>query len=161
MVLGNYILGQGFNSRLLSRIRGEEGLSYGIGSTFQAQPTVNGARFVTNAIVAPQNTEQLEASFRDELTSVLRDGYTDEEVEVAKISWAQARQVRRTQDAALASTLLTHARNGRTMTWDVELEAAVQALTREDILEAMQRHLSLDRMTFMKGGDFTGAEASQ
>ena len=37
MFLGNYMLGGGFlNSRLATRIRQKEGLSYGVGSVFNA-----------------------------------------------------------------------------------------------------------------------------
>ena len=43
LVLGNYILGQGAASRLFGRIRGREGLSYGVGSGFNASPRSDGA----------------------------------------------------------------------------------------------------------------------
>jgi zinc protease len=154
LVLGNYILGQGAASRLFGRIRGREGLSYGVGSSFNASPRSDGATFTANAIAAPQNVAKVEASFRDELATVLRDGYTDEELAAAKQSWAQARQVARTQDAGLASTLGLWTHVGRTMAWDAELEARVQALTAAEVRDAMRRHLDPAKMTFMRGGDF-------
>jgi hypothetical protein len=40
------------------------------------------------------------------------------------------------------------------MTWDTELEAKVSALTGAEIREAMARHIVIEDMTFMKGGDF-------
>ena len=52
---GNYILGSGPASRLFGRIRGREGLSYGVGSGFGASPRSDGATFTVNAISAPQN----------------------------------------------------------------------------------------------------------
>ena len=154
LVLGNYILGSGPASRLFGRIRGREGLSYGVGSGFNASPRSTAAQFTVNAIAAPQNIEQVEASFRDELATILRDGYTDEELAEAKRSWMQARQVGRTQDGALANQLALWTHVGRTMAWDADFEARVQALTAEQIRDAMRRHLSLEEMTFMKGGDF-------
>jgi zinc protease len=160
LVLGNYILGQGPASRLFGRIRGREGLSYGVGSSFSASPRSDGASFAVNAITAPQNAEKVEASFRDELASVLRDGYTEEELAAAKQSWAQARQVARTQDGGLASTLGLWEHVGRTMAWTAEFEARVQALTVAEVRDAMRRHLDLDKMTFMRGGDFAAAASS-
>ena len=154
LVLGNYILGQGAASRLFGRIRGREGLSYGVGSQFGASPRSTAANFTVNAISAPQNAARVEASFRDELATVLRDGYTEEELAGAKQSWAQARQVGRTQDGGLANTLGLWTHVGRTMAWDAELEARVQALTVADVRDAMRRHLDVERMTFMKGGNF-------
>jgi zinc protease len=159
LAFGNYMLGQGASSRLFARIRGREGLSYGVGSQFNAPAKSNGARFSANAIAAPQNADKVEASFRDEVANVLRDGYTPEEVATAKDAWLQARQVSRAQDGGLAGSLLGGLHNGRTMAWDAELDAKVRALTPADIRAAMQRHLDLSKMTFMKGGDFDGAAA--
>jgi zinc protease len=155
LVLGNYILGQGPASRLFGRIRGREGLSYGVGSGFGASPRSTAANFNVNAISAPQNAERVEAAFRDELATVLRDGYTEEELASAKQSWTQARQVNRTEDAGLANTLGLWTHVGRTMAWDAELEARVQALTVAQVRDAMRRHLDVEKMTFMRGGDFT------
>jgi zinc protease len=159
LVFGNYMLGQGASSRLFTRIRGREGLSYGVGSQFNAPAKSNGARFGANAISAPQNAAKVEASFRDEVATVLRDGYTAEEVATAKEAWLQARQVSRAQDGGLTGSLLGGLHNGRTMAWDAELDAKVRALTPADIQAAMQRHLDLAKMTFMKGGDFEGASS--
>jgi zinc protease len=160
LVLGNYILGQGPASRLFGRIRGREGLSYGVGSGFSASPRSDGATFQVNAIAAPQNVERVEASFRDELATILRDGYTEEELAAAKAAFAQARQVARTQDGGLAGTLGLWEHVGRTMAWTVEMEARVQALTVAEVRDAMRRHLDVERMTFMRGGDFRAEGAS-
>jgi zinc protease len=157
LVLGNYILGSGASSRLFSRIRVREGLSYGVGSQFSAPVKSNGARFAVQAIAAPQNAPKVEASFRDELASVLRDGYKPEEVATAKDSWSQQRQLGRAQDGALAGALVGQMHNARTMAWDAELESKVRALTPEQIRAAMQKYLDPAKMTFMRGGDFTKA----
>jgi zinc protease len=57
----------------------------------------------------------------------------------------------------LANTLGLWTHVDRTMAWNAELEAKVQALTREQVREAMNRHLDLGKMTFMRGGDFEKA----
>ncbi|HEX5047159.1 MAG TPA: pitrilysin family protein [Gammaproteobacteria bacterium] len=160
LVLGNYILGGGASSRLFGRIRGTEGLSYSVGSQLNAPAASDGGRFVVQAIAAPQNADKVEASFRDELAKVLRDGYTDQEIATAKDSWLQARQVGRSQDGALTGSLLNHMHNGRTMAWDADFESKVRALTGAEIRAAMQRHLDAGKMAFMKGGDFKGASSN-
>jgi zinc protease len=91
----------------------------------------------------------------------LRDGYTAEEFAQAKVSWAQQRQVGRTQDAGVANQLGLWTHVGRTMAWDAELEAKVAALTVEQVRDAMRRHLDVSKMTFMKGGDFAAAASAQ
>ena len=47
------------------------------------------------------------------------------------------------------------------MAWDAEFEARVQALTVEQVRDAMRRHLDVEKMTFMRGGDFEGGGAAQ
>jgi zinc protease len=154
MVLGNYILGSGLASRLGSRIRTEEGLSYSVGSGFFAPSNSDGAQFNGSAIAAPQNIPQVEASFLDELNLVLTEGYSDEEVEAAKGAWLQSQQVSRSRDGTLAGLLGANLRDDRTMAFAAELEARVAALTADEIRDAMNRHLGIDSLIIMKAGDF-------
>src|SRR5690606_22060275 len=60
MVLGSYMLGGGFlNSRLATRIRQQEGLSYSVGARFSAPPVGSDARLNAYAAYAPQNDARL------------------------------------------------------------------------------------------------------
>ena len=154
LVLGTYILGSGPGSRLFGRVRGEEGLSYGVSAGFSAPIDSDGGQFAAQAIAAPQNIPQVETSIMDEIRSILRDGYSAAEVEAAKNSWAQSRKVSRSQDRSLMGTIASRMHNDLTMQWDADLEARVLALTPEQIRDAMRRHIDPDGMTIMKGGDF-------
>jgi zinc protease len=155
LVLGNYMLGGGFlNSRLASRIRQKEGLSYGVGSGINVSSLDQYGRFTATAIYAPQNVEKLEAAFRDELARMLKDGFTAEEVAAAKSGWLQSRQVSRAQDNELASRLNNYLFIGRTLAWDEELERKVAALTPEQINAAMRKYIDPSRLVIVKSGDF-------
>lgn len=161
MVLANYILGGGFlNSRLATRIRQQDGLSYGVGSMFNANPIDRRGQFVAYAIYAPENVDRLEAAFREEIERALKDGFTAEEVEAAKAGYLQAQQVRRSQDAALASSLGTGLYLDRTLSFDAELEAKIAALKPEQLHEAMRRHIDPKKITVVKAGDFGKLKAS-
>jgi zinc protease len=46
------------------------------------------------------------------------------------------------------------------MGWDAEMEKKVQALTGQQIVAAMRRHIDLSQLTSMKGGDFKKAAAA-
>lgn len=157
LVFSNYIIGQGINSRLFQRIRGKEGLSYGIGSSFSVTPTEDNALFMTTALAAPENAPKVEASFRDEIAKILKDGFSDAEIAAAKASWLQAQQVSRAQDRELVSRIGTLTHFGRTMAWDLDLQKKIQALTSQQIAAALRRHLDVSAMTFMKAGDFKKA----
>lgn len=159
LVLGNYMLGGGFlNSRLATRIRQEEGLSYGVGSFFNARALDATATFGAYAIYNPENVDRLLEAFREEIEHVRTEGFTAEEVEAAKEGWLQSQKVNRSQDRHLAGKLARYLFLERTFAWDKELEARIQALTPEQINAAMRRHLDLSKMIFVRAGDFAKAK---
>ena len=155
MVLGNYMLGGGFlNSRLAVRIRQKDGLSYGVGSMFNASPLDKSSDFAVYAIYAPQNAAKLEAACKEELERALKDAFTADEVKAAKSGWLQSRQVSRSQDPELAAKLSQYLFLNRTLARDAELEKKVEALTPEQIVAAMRRHIDLAKLSIFKAGDF-------
>lgn len=153
--LGNFILGGGFlNSRLATRIRQNEGLSYGVGSNFNASSLDKSGVFIANAIYAPVNVDKLEAAFRDEIMKAVTTGFTAEEVEAAKAGWLLGRQRARGTDASIAGTLENYLFLGRTFAWDEEIERKVGSLTVEQVNAAMKRHLNPEKISTFKAGDF-------
>jgi zinc protease len=159
LVLGNFMLGGGFlNSRLATRIRQKEGLSYGVGSQFNAGTLDNVGTFFAFAIYAPENVEKLEAAFRDEIQKVVTTGFTAEEVAAAKSGWSQSRTVGRSQDGGVANTLNGYLFTNRTYAWDEAFEKAVMALTPEQINAAMKKYILLEKMNMIKAGDFAKAK---
>jgi zinc protease len=155
LLLGNYIFGGGFlNSRLATRIRQKDGLSYGVGSQINIGSLDPTSTFSASAIYAPQNVEKLETAFKEELARMLKDGFTEAEVEEAKKGYLQSREVSRTQDGELANRLNSYLFTGRTMAWDAELDAKIQALTPEIIVAAMRKWIDPAKVTIVKAGDF-------
>ena len=160
LVLGNYMLGGGFlNSRLATRIRQKEGLSYGVGSQFAASPLDKSGTFLTFAIYAPQNAEKLEAAFKEEVARALKDGFTPQEIAEAKSGFLQGAQVGRAQDASLARKLSSNLFIDRTLAWDAGVEKKIAALTPDEIVSAMRRHIDPSKITIIKAGDFKSAPA--
>ena len=105
-------------------------------------------------IYAPQNVEKLEAAFKEEIARMLKDGFTAEEVEAAKSGYLQSRQVSRAQDNELAGRLNNYLFIGRTLQFDADLDAKLRALTPEQIVAAMRRHIDPAKITIIKAGDF-------
>ncbi|MFN2399020.1 MAG: M16 family metallopeptidase [Gemmatimonadaceae bacterium] len=161
MELANYIIGGGFlNSRLATRIRQKDGLSYGVGSQFGAHPIDNNGSFTAFAIYAPQNAEKLEAAFREEIERVLKDGFTADEVEKAKTGLLQGRQLERADDAQLVGELAGHRYFNRTFVFDAELDKKLASLTPEQLRDALRRHVDPKKITVVKAGDFAKAKAA-
>lgn len=162
MMLGNFILGGGFlNSRLATRIRREEGLSYGVGSYFAPETEDETAVLGGYAFFAPENLEAVESAFFDELNKAKTEGFTSEELEAAKSGWIQSQQVNRSQDGSLARTLNSYLQLDRTMEWDAELEAKIQALSIDQINAAMAKYIDPSKMVVVKAGDFAKSRVTK
>ena len=159
LTMANYLLGGGFlNSRLATRIRQEEGLSYGVASQLVLHPIDERAQFFAFAIYAPENRDRLEAAFREEIQKMLDDGFTDEEVAAGVQGYLQNANLMRAQDQMLAGTLSNNLYFGRTMVWQTEHEDAIRSLTADQVNAAARRWIDLERMTFVKAGDFAKAQ---
>lgn len=158
MVIGNFMLGGGFlNSRLATRIRQKEGLSYGVGSWFQGSSQDDSGNFGAYAIYAPENRDKVQKAFQEEITKVKTEGFTKEELDAARSGWIQGQVVNRAQDRALLGKLANNMRLDRDMMWDKALEEKIMKLTVEDINKVMAKHMDPAKMIYVKAGDFEKA----
>jgi zinc protease len=158
LVLGNYMLGGGFlNSRLVTRIRQKEGLSYGVGSQLNAAALDKSGNFLAYAIYAPQNLARLEAAFKEEMTRALKEDFSADEIAAAKSGWLQSRAVSRSQDNEMVGKLQHYLFLGRTFAWDADFEKKVMALTAGQIRAALNKYIDPAKFVVMKAGDFAGA----
>jgi len=162
LAMGNYMLGGGFlNSRLATRIRVKDGLSYGVGSSLSAKSYEEDGEFQTFAIAAPQNVSKVEAAFKEEMQRALADGFTQKELDDDRTGWLQGQQVNRSEDNSLVRMLTSRDYDGRTMAWDEELEKKISALTADDIGKAVRRAIDLAQISIVKAGDFKTAAAGK
>ena len=158
LVLGNFMTGGGFlNSRLATRIRVKDGLSYGVSSFLSASPLDVSGRFGAFAIYAPQNSTKLVTAFDEEIAKILDKGFADDEIAEAKKGWLQSRKVSRSNDRELARTLAGREYLGRTLLWDESLESKVAALTNAQILAAMKKFIDPTKISMVQSGDFKKA----
>jgi zinc protease len=156
LLLGDFMLGGGFlNSRLATRIRQKEGLSYSVGSELQAAAREKAGLWSVYAIFAPQNGAKLETAFHEELDKVLKEGFTEEELRAAKQGWLQEEQLSRAEDRELVTQLGMNLDTGRTLAHRATLERNVMALTNDQILAALRKHLVPARLSTVKAGDFS------
>jgi zinc protease len=160
IVMANYVLGGGaLSSRLGDRVRQKEGLSYGVGSFISSDALDPRTSMTLNAICNPKNIQKVNTAISEELERLLKDGVTDSELQRAKQGYLQQQQVARTNDASLASTLADCLFVNRTMAFYGDLEKKIAALTPEQVLAALKKHVDPQRFVVVDAGDFS-AEAS-
>jgi zinc protease len=155
-VLADYILGGGFlNSRLATRIRQKEGLSYSVGSSTNSSPFEDRGTWVAYAMSAPQNTKKAAAAVDEEVRRALDKGFEPQEVADAKTGFLSERKGRRAEDSYVAAMLVQRLHEGRPLDWDATYESQVQALTPEAVGGALRSHLDPKQLTTVEAGDFS------
>jgi len=157
--LANYIFGggAGLDSRLMSRIRNRDGLSYGGESALEPGLIDRAGSFDIEAIAAPQNLAKLDAAVREEIAAALKNGFTAEEVARAKSGLLQQRMQTRAQDAALAYGWVTYQYLGRTFAWSKAYEDRISALTPEQVSAAFRKAIDPARLSVVIAGDASKA----
>jgi len=161
MLMADYIIGGGFlNSRLASRIRQKEGISYGVGSG------INAGYFDQNtgltqfyAIYAPENVSKLDVAFKEEIEKVVKDGFTDTEVAEAKKGYLQSRSVSLAQDNVFNSTLNAYSYYGENIAFWQKMDDAISKLTTAQINTAAKKYYDTSKISIIKAGDFSKKKA--
>jgi zinc protease len=163
MLLANYMFGGSITGRAPDRIRNREGLSYTVRSGFQAPSPADGnaARFSELAISNPKNSPKVEASFRDELARTVAQGFTADEVASGKKAFLDQRRVGRSQDQSLLGLVANREDEERTLAWDDQMDAKLNALTVEQVNAAFRKHVDPSTLSIVKAGDFKAAGVYQ
>src|SRR6185369_10879992 len=127
MVMANYMFGGTITARLPNRVRNQEGYSYSVSSSFSAPVESDAAVFSASAIANPANMPKVEASFMDELRKTLRDGFTAGELAAAKKAISDDRKGDRASDGGVLGLMSAREQYRRTLAWDEQLDAKLQA----------------------------------
>jgi len=160
--LGNYIFGGGFlNSRLATRLRQKDGLSYGAGSFIGQSSYDNKTSMGAYAICAPQNLVKVEQGFKEELKRMLDEGFTDEEIENAKTGLLQGKKVSRSQDGELVRRLVANLDLNRSLQWNKAYEDRMAKLTAKEVKRVVNKYLKLENFSIIKAGDMSKVETSK
>ena len=127
LVLGNYMLGGGFlNSRLATRIRQKEGLSYGVGSQFQASPLDKPAPSRPSRSTPRRTPRSSRRPSRRRSRGSLKDGFEARRRSPRPSPAGSSRgRSRARRTPPLARTLAADLYLKRTLAWDADLEKKV------------------------------------
>jgi len=157
--LAGHLIGGGFlSSRLSTRIRDDEGLSYGVGGSFSASPLDEVGNFQAFAMFAPENRERLVEVLFEELNRVIDEGFGADEVETGRRGLLQQRELQRSNDGSLVGTLNSNLYLERDMFNQQRFETALLALDAEAVNAAVRRHFDPARISFAVAGDFAEDE---
>ena len=154
LMLANYIFGTSGNSRLWKRIREKDGLSYDVRSVLDWSAIDDNTSWNVSAIFAPSNQPKVEAAFNEELARALKDGFTQDELNEARVGLLNFRRLARAQDAAVAGGLVNNLYLQRTFAFGQQVDQAIERLTLVQVNETWRKYITPQRLVMAWGGDF-------
>lgn len=165
LAVATHVLGSGaMASRLGTRLREKDGLSYSVGAALHADASREGrddAGFLSiQAIAAPENVDRAIAGLREELDRFVRDGITAQELAAAISEIRKDIVQARASDGVLARTLARNLYMGRTMAWSAALERRLQSLTVEEVNAAIRARIQPQALSVYAAGDFARVATS-
>jgi len=158
IMIAGEIFGGGFlSSRLATRIRQKDGVSYGVGSWVNADGDTSdkNSSIGIYAIYAPQNVDKVQLGFKEEIERFINEGITEKELQDAISGWVQSKNVSRAKDRELSSLINNNIYYNRDMAFHKSIEEQVKKLTVKSVNKAIQKHFKLfDKWTVVNAGDF-------
>jgi predicted Zn-dependent peptidase len=151
-VMNGILGGSGFTSRIMSRVRSDEGLAYQAGSTFVHGNFYEGTFAVVFQSKSP-SVAQAVAIVREEIERMRSKPVSRQELD-AEISRAVESFPRRFATAAAKASQFANDEYNKLPPdyWD-KYRARIQALTPEDIQRVAQKYLQPDKLIVMVVGD--------
>jgi len=149
--VGTAILGHGFTSRLMSVVRDQEGLTYGISAGLADDAITDGA-WEISATFAPSLLDKGVASTRRELQRWWSEGVSETELNLYKQDLVGSYEVGLSTTAGVAEALILALQRGYDIDWLTAYPEAVKALSRAQVNAAIKTHLDPKRMVLIEAG---------
>ncbi|HMG57184.1 MAG TPA: pitrilysin family protein [Kofleriaceae bacterium] len=154
MDAADYTLGGGgFVSRLLDRMRQKDGLSYFAFSAFQLDPLDPVGAFIAGGALNPENARKGMAAMVEEITKLATGGITAAELTAAKSGLQQAFDRDLSNDAVVLGLVHDGLYLDRKLEFWAVHNAAVAALTVEQVNAAVKRHVKPGTLVKITAGD--------
>ncbi len=154
LTMANFLFGLSGSSRLWTRIRETDGLSYDVRTVLSWGTLDDNTRWDVSAIFAPQNQPKVEAALKEELARSLKDGFTQAELDQGRTGLLSSRRLQRAQDAAVTEQISRNLYLGRSFAFAQQVDEALERLTLADVNAAWRKHIDPARLVMAWGGDF-------
>ncbi|MGE8187834.1 M16 family metallopeptidase [Pseudomonas sp. NPDC086278] len=149
--MGNQILGGGgFGTRLMSEVREKRGLAYGVYSGFT--PMQARGPFMINLQTRAEMSEGTLKLVQDVLADYLKTGPTQKELDDAKRELAGSFPLSTASNADIVGQLGAMGFYNLPLSYLDDFMRQSQSLTVEQVKEAMNKHLSTDKMVIVSAG---------
>ncbi|WP_292009360.1 pitrilysin family protein [Chryseobacterium sp.] len=156
LVMANEILGSGgfLSARLPMRLREKDGISYGVGSYLNVPVTNDVASWNYYAYLNPTKRDAVEAAIKEEVRKALASGFTQEELDSNKKSYANQRITSLGTDNMLINLVNNQLLLGVPLEKFDDQNKKIQNLTLAEVNGALKKYLSENNLISVFAGDF-------
>jgi zinc protease len=154
MAVIDYTLGGGgFVSRLVKRLRQKDGLSYFAFSQIQLRPLDGAGVFIAGGAMNPENAKKGMAAMLEEIGNLARTGITADELAAAKPGLLQDFTRNLSSDGFVLGFLQNDLYLDRKTDFWAKRNAAISALTVEQVNAVIQRRIKPGSLVKITSGD--------
>jgi zinc protease len=146
------ILGGGFSSRLLRRIRTELGWAYNIGSSWDADYDHPGVFRISGSTQSVHTVDTLK-TVREELEKFRSAEVSDEELKTAKDTVLNGFVFHFDRPSKTLNRLVLYEYFGYPRDFLFQYQKAIEAVTKADILRVAQKYFKLSDLTYVAAGN--------
>jgi len=154
LLMANYIFGESMKSRLVLRLREQEGLSYGAGSTLNVSHYDSAADLTLYAMCATHKADHALKLMQEEYQRWLDAGVSAQELSEGKQSYQLYFNNLLANDGYLLDTLGYMMDVNRNFGFYAQLLKQIEQLKTEDIQKALEIFLKPATVAVVKAGDF-------
>ena len=140
LFVGNYILGGNFSARLMSKVRDEMGLTYGIHARLSGITAEYEGHWVVGVTLSQENVEKGIVATLDEVRRFVDEGPTADELRDKQTTITGSFKVSLATTGKLAAMVHRHAIQGFGVAYLERFPREVEAVTLDQIRAAVARH---------------------
>ncbi len=152
IMMGTFILGGNFSSRLMQTVRAEQGLTYGVYGWLAGVDDGNDGFWNVWGAFAPDLLEQGRIATEEQLNKWVNEGVTAEELDAKKSTITGTFKVGLATTRGLAGQILSNAERGRATSHLDNYPNVINALTLEQVNAAIRRYVDMDKAVFVAAG---------
>ncbi|UCF78103.1 MAG: insulinase family protein [Candidatus Eiseniibacteriota bacterium] len=146
------ILGGGWTSRIFKKVRTELGLAYGAGGGLMSRYDYPGP-FYTFCSTKFASTHQAISAMLDEVKRIRETEVTDAELALAKESYLNSFAFNFDSVGKILSRLMTYRYHGYPPDFLQKTRAAIENVTKQDVLRVARERLHPDKLVILAVGD--------
>jgi len=152
LMVGTYILGGNFSSRLMQTVRDEQGLTYHIQASIGGADNGNDGFWTILSTFAPELVQKGHDASIEQLEKWVGSGITKAELDSKKTTITGSYKVGLATTGGLSGQILTNAERGRPNSYLDEFPKLINALSVDQINEVITNYIDKEKLVFIVAG---------